>query len=71
MGTQAEHPELKSRIENLGRRRELVWTQCPRGETSMAKSQRPAEGLPQGFLSSPSVHTRVQEKELRLEKPQV
>ena len=32
-GTQAEHPELKSRIENLGRWRELACrTQCPRRE---------------------------------------
>lgn len=59
-GTQAEHPELKSRTENLGRRRELVCrTQCPRGETFTAKSQRPAEGLPRGFLRSLSVHTRA------------
>lgn len=43
-GTQAGHPELKSRAENLGRPRELVCkTEVPEERTSQRKSQRPAE----------------------------
>lgn len=50
-GTQAGHPELKSRAENLGRPRELVCkTEVPEERTSQRKSQRPAEDLPPVFF---------------------